>query len=774
MLHQLKKKINLLIINILKNYYINTFIFLFLKYRWCHVILSNKSYHFTNGFKGKGNTKLPKSKSKSKSKSFFFYINKRFFYSNIQYLNKKNKKKILNTLKVINYYGENQSKRGVKFSSDFETIIVNDIHYVYAIGLMYYVEDKSKNKKIEYKDFFIDFNTSMKDIEEQSYILIKNYLFFLLNFFTEKMYIYIYFHNLGSFDGMFIVKTINKYFSLLFKEILIRNNCIYKIVLRNIIFLDSFNLFNASLDKIGETFFNLKKLKIDFTKIKTIKDIKKNFNSIKKYLYRDIEILYKFINDWSDHMINVFNIDITINFTISSIALSYYRKFYLDKDVEIELTKGYKYHFIKKSYFGGLCNVLHTQCNDKGYYYDINSLYPSQMKSQYYPVGKSTFLYNCSVKDIEKYFGFIECLVYISDKITLPPLPFKIKNVISQPTGWIKWVWWSEELKNAIKLGVKVIKIYKVLHYDKKVKLFNHFITDIYNKRISSKNVLERSIYKSIMNSLYGRFGMDIYKYETLWTDNEDKVDILEDISDVKNYDHYEKNNMFTYQIKKDLFDVCVNTDISPSRRNKMIKEYELHLRKDEHVISCIQLASAISGYSRIKLVNDITDHINKNNAIVYYYDTDSIITNTRLNEDLLNEKEIGKYKLEYEFKRAIFLSPKIYFIEGKINTIKFKGLKKDEISKYTYYMFEHFLIKNNSYQINNRIKRFNKSYKDLNIHTREIKEMIIKFDSYKYEKIYDKNNVFIKTKPIKYNIFYTYIKDTWRRLIYNIKKWFN
>lgn len=219
---------------------------------------------------------------------------------------KKNKmlynknRKILNALKIVTYKSDKFYENGIeyknqyKFSSDFETLIVNEIHYVYAIGLMYFVKN-DKKVHIEYKDFFIDLDTSMKDLEVESNILIKNYIFFLLNFFNEKEDIYIYFHNLGSFDGMFLVKTINKYFQNQKKNILIRNNNIYKIVLRNITFLDSYNLFNASLDKIGETFFNLKKLKIDLKNLKSIKDIKKNFFLIKKYLYRDVEILYKFI-----------------------------------------------------------------------------------------------------------------------------------------------------------------------------------------------------------------------------------------------------------------------------------------------------------------------------------------------------------------------------------------------------------------------------------------------------------------------------------------------
>ena len=94
--------------------------------------------------------------------------------------------------------------------------------------------------------------------------------------------------------------------------------------------------------------------------------------------------------------------------------------------------------------------------------------------------------------------------------------------------------------------------------------------------------------------------------------------------------------------------------------------------------------------------------------------------------------------------------------------------------------MFKEFLKKDNSHKIYNRIKRFNKDFKNLNIKTKEIKEMIISFESNKYEKIYDSNNIFIKTKPIKYNILYEYIKHIWRKIIshtrkilFNIRNWF-
>ena len=44
----------------------------------------------------------------------------------------------------------------------------------------------------------------------------------------------------------------------------------------------------------------------------------------------------------------------------------------------------------------------------------------------------------------------------------------------------------------------------------------------------------------------------------------------------------------------------------------------------------------------------------------LYYSDTDSIFTDKELGLELIDD-EIGKFKLEYIFTRAVFLGPKIY-----------------------------------------------------------------------------------------------------------------
>jgi len=62
----------------------------------------------------------------------------------------------------------------------------------------------------------------------------------------------------------------------------------------------------------------------------------------------------------------------------------------------------------------------------------------------------------------------------------------------------------------------------------------------------------------------------------------------------------------------------------------------------------------------------------------LYYTDTDSIFIDKDLNKNFLNN-DIGNFKLEYIFKEAIFLGPKIYagITEDNKYISKIKGYTK-------------------------------------------------------------------------------------------------
>lgn len=156
------------------------------------------------------------------------------------------------------------------FSSDFETIAINGIHYVYAIGVL-----RDYNN---YKDFFIeDYN----NIILESTKILKNYINYLLNSIKRTTNVYIYFHNLGLFDGYFLVNHFLNNKSLyndVDLNILTRDNKIYKITYLNLTFLDSYNIIPFKLDEIGKMLFNQGKT-LNIRKYNTIKLIRKKKKS---------------------------------------------------------------------------------------------------------------------------------------------------------------------------------------------------------------------------------------------------------------------------------------------------------------------------------------------------------------------------------------------------------------------------------------------------------------------------------------------------------------
>jgi hypothetical protein len=101
----------------------------------------------------------------------------------------------------------------------------------------------------------------------------------------------------------------------------------------------------------------------------------------------------------------------------------------------------------------------------------------------------------------------------------------------------------------------------------------------------------------------------------------------------------------------------------------------ELNNEEVNHNVS-IAVASAITAYARIHMSQF------KNNPLInlYYTDTDSIYTDSVIDQDLISQTILGKLKLENTCKKAIFLAPKMYCLETLENKIiyKVKGLKHE------------------------------------------------------------------------------------------------
>lgn len=631
-------------------------------------------------------------------------------------------------------------------AADFETLESSTKHNVYAIGYKY------KWGSQEYMDsIYLNLTTRSLDIDLDSNLLIKTFIDKLLSIHSKNKII-VYFHNFSGFDSYFIIDCINNFFSANKKKIIIRDNKVYRIELENIIFLCTYLILPYKLDYIAKKWLNSTKKDFDITSIKTLRDVEIYYKEIDEYLKQDVNILFDILELLISKFIDIFGIDITYYYTISSISLAYYRKNYLLEEYDLTTTPFYMEEFIRLGYYGGLCHLHKSQSDKDLYWYDVNSLYPSIMNTCDMPLGKGKYILmhkDSTLTDISDFFGFISCDIYVPEHLKIPPLPFKDykskSDITAQATGYLKGVWFSEELKNAISLGCQILKIYKVLHYEKKGIIFNNFIDDLYSKRINSDNNIDNMLYKSIMNSLYGRFGLRKQKSLSQWFPSET---FLQNntyyTSVIKEYG--KKNEIMNYQLDDDETSSNKSINLSSERKKEILSLHYKEKRKHKYYIVSVQISAAISSYARIKLIKDMYRHMNENNALIYYYDTDSIFTDKKLNNNMVDDSKLGHYKLVSIAKKALFISPKIYclFDEKKRVITKFKGLNKKDVL--TYRQYYSFLKK--GYIHTSKEGNMNKK-----INTFTISSIIVNrdynFDSKKYIKVYDSNDIFIETKPI-------------------------
>src|ERR1700679_4010688 len=207
----------------------------------------------------------------------------------------------------------------------------------------------------------------------------------------------------------------------------------------------------------------------------------------------------------------------------------------------------------------------------------------------------------------------------------------------------------SEEMKNALKFGYQ-IEILNGYTFNSEI-IFKDYVDFLYNLR----NQYDKSnplnfIAKILLNSLYGRFGMD---------DNFDNITIIH-----KDYISDFENKFFD--------SITKITDIDEFKLIEFKNSDSNNLNHD----TSIGIAAAITAYSRIHM----SLFKNNQNIVLYYTDTDSIYIDKPLPPEFISSTILGKLKLENVCSDAIFLAPKVYCLNTIDNDLiyKVKGLKHE------------------------------------------------------------------------------------------------
>ena len=573
----------------------------------------------------------------------------------------------------------------------------------------------------------------------------------------------VYLHNFSNFDGIFLLKVLTN-LSTDIKTIINDNKLInikFKFTNYCLFFRDSYLLLPSSLNKLASAFkeeqkhifpiFFVNDPNVQLNYVGSVPSIKyfkcdsefkmenylnyaQNFKDkvwdLKyeaiKYCSQDVIILYKVIEKFNNLIFDEIRLDIANYPTLPSLAFAIFRCRFL-KNFKIPIITGSIFDFIKQSYTGGSVDV-YRPLGVNLYHYDVNSLFPFVMLNFPVPVGNPTYFEGDIKQFSHKPFGFFEVKVKAPENLNIPLLQFRLKldngyKTIS-PVGEWKGVYFSEEIYKAEKLGYS-FEILRGYTFDKEY-IFKEYVEYFYDmKKKSEKNSPYYIIAKYLLNSLYGRLGMNpnIEKH------------IISNPNDLDYFDIFNNNtvtNVVNIDNGKDLISYLEGT--SELEDNALSKDINVS----------VPIASAITSYSRIHMYQFKLNQYYK----IYYTDTDSIAIDKKLDNNFISN-ELGKMKLEYISKKAIFLAPKVYFCDTNLGVIcKIKGfqLNKDNNQLITFNDFEKLLFKNNhlSLEQNKWHKYIGQGYIIVNK-----EHYTLTLTSGKRELIFDSNNKFIDTRPI-------------------------
>ena len=348
-----------------------------------------------------------------------------------------------------------------------------------------------------------------------------------------------------------------------------------------------------------------------------------------EYCRRDCVSLYELINQYIES-------DVVqksgLGLTTASQALKYFKSM-LHSPIPA-LTRNMD-SIIRKSYFGGRTEVFKRQFESESEtlkYVDINSLYPYCMKFNDMPSTPKEEV----TKFYEDEMGFYDVTMYVPD-MYIPPLPYYTKvngtYKLIFPTGVFRSWYTSVEIMNAINHGCKISKVHSGILFHSVGRIFERYVDHFYNIRLNTpKSSFENYLAKLMMNSLYGRFGMDLNKEEITIDDGYDECgEIIGHVVD--------KNGKYHEFVKRDKY-----------------------LRQS---FNNVAIASFVTSHARVTTTNALI----KQGENCFYTDTDSMFTKNHIEYG----DSLGEWKLEDEVRRAYFLLPKTYYMD----TIKGENMQK-------------------------------------------------------------------------------------------------
>ncbi len=348
---------------------------------------------------------------------------------------------------------------------------------------------------------------------------------------------------------------------------------------------------------------------------------------IRRYVERDAEIIYLGVSLLQDITLKCGG---SLRPTIAGVSMDIYRRQFHKwpwKALGPETNK-----LARPAYYGGRVENFAYGKVPGVNAYDITSLYPAVQRDAKFP-HPSHLKLEISPRQLSSWIGWegvASVRVRVPDEL-IPAMPYRFDNRLFFPTGELPGVWTILELRQAIEQGYEVKAAEWVLGSPVAFNPFADFIDTLFELRqgyiISGSGAA--NVVKLILNSLYGRFGLNpehsLYQL----------VDIgsVPDWAELGGYETHEINNRtYAYGPK-------------PSTR------------PPDYVN--VLFAAQITAAGRVKLL----DELRRQGESAVYCDTDSILTRGTIETGA----GLGDWRLELGDVEADLLGPKEYALHNAV-----------------------------------------------------------------------------------------------------------
>lgn len=428
---------------------------------------------------------------------------------------------------------------------------------------------------------------------------------------------------------------------------------------------DSFSLLPSSLKSLTKG-FGVPHIKMEMPRDAQDRQIpyKDAIDDWKRYCLNDCIGLFEVLKTFSSVIGELHG---TIGCSSASTSMKTLRLSYLRRPIATYFTHN---QIFRNAFYGGRTEIFNQYARkvDAPFYdYDFISMYPSVMHDNLFPVSYPLSVKYTDANDVRGRLGIMECEVK-APYLDIPFLPYHFNKKLLFPIGTWTGMYDFSEIEKALDLGYK-IKPLRAWEFEGDY-VWKDFVDALYPIKQNSTGA-KREIAKLLLNSNFGKTGE---------RDEQPKLVEGGDYLGLRPHDF--------------IYGYATKTEYRPS---------PYHLPA---------LALRVTALARIKLY-EIYEKIKAEHGKVIYSDTDSIICNVRLP----TSKALGDIKLEHEFKRGIFLQPKLYFFEPyeyhyddegnlKHDFCACKGFSYDFKKRMSFAMLEKALLSGDYSKLNETVVR--------------------------------------------------------------------